>query len=110
MRSTQQSNEYFRFQTAVSETPESSFERSRQLADLISEQMRQLMNGLRGLSFAASPNDPAFELEAAMYAFVKQSNPDCSELVSAEGLGTHLQGPRERRDRALETVERRPPQ
>lgn len=69
---------------------------------LIGATCETFMRDLRDMGLRANPNDLAFELEAALYRFAKQSNPMDSTFASAEGFGAAMAGPA--RERVLESA------
>jgi len=81
------------FKRCVEEAPEGTYEEAKRLNAVIGGAVDQLMRDLRALGLKADTCDRAFELEAAMYAYAKQSNPDATVFPVSEGFGSSMDGP-----------------
>lgn len=81
------------FKRCTEEAPEGTYEEAKNLNNTIGDAIDQLMRDIRALGLKADNCDRAFALEAAIYEYVKQSNPDASLFVVAEGFGSAVDGP-----------------
>ena len=81
-----QSFAYFRH--ACDDAPVGQFEHSKLIRFIIGDAFVAFSNELRANGIGADFCDHAHALEAAMYEYVKQSNPDLCELIAAEGFGS----------------------
>lgn len=81
------------FKRCAQEAPQGCYEEAKALNAVINDAMDNLAQQLRGLGLKANNCDLAFELEAAIYAFVKESNPEATVFPTAEGFGKGLDGP-----------------
>lgn len=85
------------FKRCAEDAPEGIYEEAKRLNEVIGGAVDQLMRDLREMGLKADSCDRAFELEAAMYAYVKQSNPDATVFLISEGFGSSLGGPERER-------------
>jgi hypothetical protein len=81
------------FKSCADQAPEGCYDHAKELNAAIGEACRSIMSELRALGLKASPNDLAFDLEAAIYDYAKRSNPDATVFPTAEGFGSSLAGP-----------------
>lgn len=81
------------FKRCAAEAPEGCYEEAKALNAVINDALTGLAQQLRGLGLKANNCDLAFELEAAIYAYVKGSNPEATVFPTAEGFGKGLDGP-----------------
>lgn len=81
------------FKRCAEEAPEGTYDEAKSLNDAIGNAVDQLIRDIRALGLKADTCDRAFALEAAIYTYVKQSNPDCSLFAMAEGFGASMDGP-----------------
>ena len=73
--------------------PAGTYEDAKALNEVIGDAVDNLMRELRALGLKADNCDRAFELEAAIYAYVKASNPGGTIFTTAEGFGDAMSGP-----------------
>lgn len=92
------------FKRCAEDTPKGTYEDTKNLNNTIGDAVDQLMRDIRALGLKADGCDRAFALEAAIYTYVKQSNPDSSLFAVAEGFGSSMDGPA--RDRVIAQAER----
>lgn len=85
------------FKRCAEEAPEGTYEEAKCLNNVIGGAVDQLMRDLRAMGLNADASDRAFELEAAIYAYVKQSNPDATVFPVSEGFGSSMDGPERER-------------
>ena len=81
------------FKSCADQAPEGCYDQAKELSAVIGEACRSIMTELRALGLKASPNDLAFDLEAAIYDYAKRSNPDATVFPTAEGFGSSMDGP-----------------
>ena len=62
------------------------------------------MREVRGLGLKADTCDLIFEVEAAIYDYLRRSNPEAAVFPTAEGFGSSMDGPA--RERVLEQAAR----
>lgn len=94
--------DYEAFAQCADEAPEGCYESAKALHALISATMASLMESVRSHGLQVDTCDRAFELEAAIYGYVRSSNPDATVFPTAEGFGRSLNGPA--RERVLENA------
>lgn len=87
------------FEAAAEAAPEGTYEQAKQVARLIGTFADDLVNGLRTLGLQANNCDGIRDVEAVIYGYIRDSNPEASVFSTAEGLGESLDGPS--RDRVL---------
>jgi len=94
------------FKQCADEAPKGTYEDAKQLNNVVGNACDQLMKDIRALGLKADACDLIFEVEAAIYDYVKRSNPESSLFPVAEGFGSAMAGPA--RDRVLaQTVSNR---
>lgn len=81
------------FKRCADEAPKGTYEQAKSLNNTIGDAVDQLMRDIRAHGLKADNCDRAFALEAAIYEYVKQSNPDASLFAVAEGFGSAVDGP-----------------
>lgn len=81
------------FKRCADQAPEGLYEDAKALNEVIGDTCDNLMGELRRLGLKADNCDLIFEVEAAIYNYVKGSNPERSSLVTAEAFGAHLASP-----------------
>lgn len=92
------------FRRCVDEAPEGSYEEAKAIYAVIGESCDTLMRELRGVGVKADACDLIFEVEAAIYNYVRRSNQDSTIFPTAEGFGASLGGPA--RERVLAQTKR----
>lgn len=81
------------FKRCAEDAPEGTYEEAKRLNAIIGDAVDRLMRDLRAMGLKADACDRAFELEAAMYAYAKKSNPDATVFPVSEGFGSSMDGP-----------------
>lgn len=81
------------FKACAEEAPEGCYEQAKAVKELIGDTCDSLMRELRGLGLKANAGDRAFDLEAAIYDYIRRSNPEETVFPTAEGFGRGLEGP-----------------
>jgi hypothetical protein len=81
-----------RFKRCAEDASEGTYEDAKSLNSTIGDAVDQLMRDLRALGLKADTCDHAYALEAAIYDYVKQSNPDASLFAVSEGFGSAVDG------------------
>lgn len=97
---------FYNFRNCVSDAPEGTYDHAKQLAAILGDAMDGLMRELRAAGFHADNCDKAFRLEAAMYEYVKESNPDATVFPVSEGFGESMSLSRPVRERVIAQAER----
>jgi hypothetical protein len=92
------------FKRCAEDAPEGCYEDAKRLNDLIGGSVDALMRDIRAMGLKADACDRAFQLEAMIYAYVKESNPDSTIFPTAEGFGASMSGVA--RERVLSQAER----
>lgn len=87
------------FRRCADAAPAGTYEHAKELAALLGETCDTFMRELRAIGLKANNCDRIHELEAELYAYVKDSNPDAPIFPTAEGFGASMDGPE--RDRVL---------
>lgn len=85
------------FKRCAEEAPEGTYEEAKRLNAVIGSAVDQLMRDLRAMGLKGDACDRAFELEAALYAYAKQSNPDATVFPMSEGFGSSMGRPERER-------------
>lgn len=99
-----QLNSFSNFRNCVSDAPDGTYDAAKELAEIIGDSMDELMHALRAAGFKADNCDKAYRLEAAIYDYVKQSNPEATVFPVSEGFGGAMSLPI--RDRVIASAER----
>lgn len=81
------------FKQCADEAPEGCYEEAKRLNRVIGGACTSLMQEIRGLELKADTCDLIFVVEAAIYDYVRRSNPDATVFAAAEGFGSSLIGP-----------------
>ncbi len=81
------------FKRCADEAPQGMYADARALNDVIGEACDGLMRELRALGLKADNCDLIHHVEATIYDYVKQSNPENSMFAVAEGFGAAMDGP-----------------
>jgi hypothetical protein len=74
------------------EAPEGTYEDSKKLAEFVGEMSNTLLRGLRDLGLKVCNDDRLREVEAVIYGYIKEANPEAYFLIVAEGFGEHIDG------------------
>lgn len=108
-----QRDAFSHFRRCAEEAPDGCFEEARALSDVISEASAFLMRDLRAIGLEAVSGDAALNLEAAIYAYARASNPGESMFEAAESFGASMASPEREQVNAAAVVARdqvrRPP-
>ncbi len=73
--------------------PEGTYQQAKDAASAISDASNGILHALRAHGFKAKNDDQLRNLEAAIYGYLLDSNPDAYCLLTAEGFGKHVDGP-----------------
>jgi hypothetical protein len=79
-----------RFQALAELSQPGVFDKAGALNELLQETTNSFMRELRALGLKADTCDHAYRLEAALYAYVRASNPANGMLAQAEACGLDL--------------------
>jgi hypothetical protein len=82
-----------RFEQCADEAPNGAYKKTKEVRELIGDTVDQFIRELRALDMQADNCDRARAVEALLYLYVKESNPEMTELQTAEGFGEAMQGP-----------------
>lgn len=82
------------------DAPEGMYLRAREAADAIDEASNALRKALMDRGFVALNDDRLRAVEATIYGYMLQGNPNESELLVAEGFGEAMNGPEAERVKA----------
>lgn len=91
------------FKRCAEEAPEGTYEDAKHLNEVIGGACDNLIREIRALGLKADNSDLIFAVEAAIYNYVKQSNPEAPLFPVAEGFGISMDGPD--RDRIITQAE-----
>jgi len=97
-------NEFRHFMRCAEEAPAGTYEKPKAVREMIGEMADQLMANVRELGLEADNCDGIFAVEAAIYGYIKGSNPESTLFSVAEGFGEHVGG--DSRARVLANCER----
>jgi len=92
------------FCQCVDNAPVGTYLDAKELRTTIGDTADALMNDVRGLGLKANNCELIYAVEAAIYDYVKQSNPDSNLFALAEGFGASMDGPA--RERVLAQTDR----
>lgn len=81
------------FKSCAENAPEGTYEEAKKLNDVIGNAVDDLMGAIKDLGLKADNCDRAFELEAAIYDYVKRSNPESTIFPVSEGFGSSMDTP-----------------
>lgn len=73
--------------------PEGTYQQAKDVSEMIGSLSNKLLRTLRAMGMKALNDDRLRNVEAAVYAYVLESNPDASGLLVGEGFGEHVDGP-----------------
>lgn len=73
--------------------PEGTYQVAKDVTDMIGDLSNELLRTLRSTGLRALNDDRLRNVEAAIYAYVLESNPNESGLATGEGFGEHVDGP-----------------
>lgn len=92
------------FKACASDAPEGTYEEAKKLNEIIGSACDQLMRDIRAMGLRADNCDLVYGLEAAMYDYVKRSNPDNVMFPVSEGFGSAMDTPA--RERVIANAKR----
>jgi hypothetical protein len=73
--------------------PEGTYAVAKSAADAIDAASQGIREALREHGFKALNDDHLRSLEAAIYGYLLEGNPDATGLMTGEGFGEHIDGP-----------------
>jgi len=73
--------------------PEGTYQRAKDAAAAVADASHSIMDALRSRGFTALNDDRLRNLEAAIYGYLLEGNPDECGLITGEGFGEHVDGP-----------------
>jgi len=73
--------------------PEGTYQRAKDAADAINDASQGILDALRTHGFKALNDDRLRNLEAAIYGYLLEGNPDECGLITGEGFGERVDGP-----------------
>jgi len=80
-------------QRCAEKAPEGLFKEGRDAAFAVDTAIEQVRETIRNMGFKADGCDRCRDLEASIYGFLLDSNPNHMGLIAAEGFGEHVDGP-----------------
>jgi hypothetical protein len=75
------------------EAPEGTYAVAKRAADAIADCANAVRYALRSHGFKMLNDDRLRTIEAAIYGYLLESNPDETGLIAGEGFGEHVDGP-----------------
>lgn len=93
------------FKACADLAPEGTYADAKALNVVIGDAVESFMREVRALGLKADSCDRVFDLEAAMYEYVKRSNPDHTMFPVSEGFGTAMEAGGLLRERVLSQAE-----
>jgi len=73
--------------------PARTYQRAKDAAGAINDASQGILDALRAHGFKALNDDRLRNLEAAIYGYLLEGNPDEYGLMTGEGFGEHVDGP-----------------
>jgi len=86
-------NEWSNFKQCADEAPDGTYEACKDIAAVVDGAAKELFDKTKLLGLKANTCDGIREVEAVIYGFIKDSNPDSPVFPTSEGFGEGLQGP-----------------
>lgn len=86
-------HQFDQFKRCDQEAPEGLHTQAKVLNELIGDTCDEFMRHLRDMGLRANSSDLIYQVEAALYDYVKRSNPEHSLFPVAEGFGAAVDGP-----------------
>lgn len=77
-------------ETCAEKAPEGTYVEAKAVAELVGDTSNALLAALESLGMKANNGDGLRDLEAAVYGYVKASNPEAYFLPAAEGFGVAM--------------------
>lgn len=93
-----------KFKRCADDAPEGMHTEAKELNSVIGETCDNLIKEIRALGLKSDTCDLIYEVEAAIYNYVKRSNPESTLFALAEGFGSAMDSPA--RERVLEQTAR----
>lgn len=84
-------------ETCADRAPEDTYDRSKMAVEAVHEAADAILAAFRLNGFKALNDDRLRNIEAALYGYLLESNPEEVELIAGEGFGEHVSGPAGRR-------------
>lgn len=82
-------NAYTDFRRGMGDLPDGQFAAARGVCTMVNYLMDSIIDEISTVGFKALGNDRAYELESALYRYIKESNPGIrNELTIIEGRGS----------------------
>lgn len=91
--------EFRHFKACCDDAPTGTYDQAKELNVLLGDACDKLIQDLRAMGLKADNCDLIYHVEAALYNYVKQSNPDSTLFPVAEGFGSSMDSPA--RDRVI---------
>ena len=93
IRNRELNNRLSNLEACAEHAPEGTYERAKAAAETIGAIATAILHEFRGQGFKAFGDDRLRDIEAALYGYLLECNPDESELITAEGFGETMNGP-----------------
>lgn len=84
---------FHNFERCAEVAPRGAYEQAKEIRQLIGDACDNLIRDLRATGMKADNCDRIRKVELAMYAYVKESNPDDGVFAVSEGFGSAMDGP-----------------
>ena len=81
------------FERCAEEAPAGTYAQAKAIAEMIESHANALIKELHALGMKADTCDGVREVEALMYGYIRDSNPDAPIFPTAEGFGQAMEGP-----------------
>lgn len=82
-----------RLERCAERAPEHTYDQAKAAAAAIGDASQGILDAFRRHGFKVHNNDRLRNLEAAIYGFMLEANPDACGLITGEGFGEHIDGP-----------------
>jgi hypothetical protein len=80
------------FEQCAEDAPEGAYEQAKAIAQVVGLCANHLIKELREIGLGANNGDGLREVEAVIYGYIKNSNPDACVFPTAEGFGEAMGG------------------
>lgn len=90
---------YDHFLRCAEDSPEGTYEEAKAITSLIGEVADKLLKDIKALGLKADNCDRIREVEAVIYGYLKDCNPEATVFAVSEGFGSAMNGPA--RDRVI---------
>ncbi len=80
-------------ETCADQAPERTFEQSKRAVEAVHECSNAILREIRARGFRALNDDRLRCLEAVLYGYLLEGNPDAGDLIAGEGFGAAMDGP-----------------